>query len=144
MTFKLIFALLIALLSATEGLCRSVAVQKAESGYDLALLEQINRYRLENGLNRMRLDPALGELAREHSGMMFRRRQTNHDNFNARFQQAQSRLCVENVGWNYDTPAQMFEGWRRSSGHNRNMLKEGLNRAGIAETGKYVTFFACR
>ena len=141
---KVIFTLLIVLLCSTEGPAQSATLPKEDSGYNQALLAEINRYRQKNGLNQLQLDPNLVELAREHSGMMLRRQQTHHDNFNARFQQAKSRLCVENVGWNYDTPAQLFEGWRRSGGHNRNMLKEGLSRAGIAETGKYVTFFACR
>lgn len=141
---KLIFALLFALLCSTEGPAQSAALPKEDIGYSQALLAQINRYRRNNGLNPLRLDPKLAKLARKHSVMMFQNQQTSHNNFDARFQQAESRLCVENVGWNYDVPVQLFDGWRRSSGHNRNMLKNGLNRAGIAEIGKYVTFFACR
>lgn len=68
----------------------------------------------------------------------------SHNNFDERFREANSRLCVENVGWNYSVPRQMFEGWQKSDGHNQNMLKEGIHRVGIAEIGKYVTFFACR
>jgi uncharacterized protein YkwD len=143
-SMKILFTLVITLLFATGCLALSASTPNQDAGYDHALLEQINRYRLKNGLNPLQLDPALGNLARQHSQTMFNRRQTDHDGFDTRFQRSGSRLCVENVGWNYDLPVQMFEGWRRSGGHNRNMLKKGLNRAGVATVGKYVTFFACR
>ena len=135
--------LLTVLLGVTTCMPQSVTSKEITSSYSLALLEQINIYRSNKGLNPLRMDPALIRLARNHSIMMFKKRQLSHNNFNERFQQADSQLCVENVGWNYPVPQEMFEGWRHSSGHNRNMLKKEVHRAGIAEVGRYVTFFAC-
>jgi len=51
---------------------------------------------------------------------------------------------MENVGWNYRLPQEMFEGWRQSGGHRSNMLKKGVQRVGIAEIGSYVKFFVCK
>ncbi len=112
--------------------------------YSQTLLEQINLYRQDNGLNPLRFDDNLIRLAKNHSFAMFQQKRIGHAQFDERFERSGSRLCVENVGWNYSTPLQQFDAWRRSSGHDQNMLKEGIYKAGIAEIGKYVTFFACK
>ena len=112
--------------------------------YSRILLEQINLYRMNNGLNSLRIDPVLGQLAKEHSSHMFRRKRISHRNFDERSDQAGSCLCVENVGWHYTTPLKQFDAWRKSSGHDQNMLTKGILKAGIAEIGGYVTFFACQ
>jgi len=112
--------------------------------YGEILLTQINRYRQENGLNGLRFDPGLVRLAQKHSFEMFRDKRISHGNFNQRFELADSRLCVENVGWHFSNPLNIFDAWRESRGHDQNMLREGINKAGIAEVGEYVTFFACK
>jgi uncharacterized protein YkwD len=48
------------------------------------------------------------------------------------------------VGWNHETPQSLFDGWRKSPGHNRNMLERRVSRVGISKAGPYVTFFACQ
>ena len=114
------------------------------SPYARTLLEQINNYRSANGLSSLRFDDRLNHLAMTHSFAMSRQKRMSHANFDERFQRSGSRMCVENVGWNYPTPLKLFDGWRHSSGHNENMLKDGVSSVGIAEVGKYVTFFACQ
>ena len=52
-------------------------------------------------------------------------------------------LCVENVGWNYQTPEDQFRAWKTSGEHNKNLLNKKITHAGIAQTGAYVTFLAC-
>lgn len=112
--------------------------------YSLPLFERINRYRSTCGLTGLQWDPALAQLAREHSIAMFQRERASHRGFEKRHRQAGSWLCVENVAWNYRSPQALFEGWRRSEDHNDNMLNARLSRVGIAEIDRYVTFFACR
>jgi uncharacterized protein YkwD len=112
--------------------------------YGRTLLEQINLYRQDNGLNPLRFDAKLIHLAKNHSFAMSQQKRISHSKFNERFERSGSRMCVENVGWNYTTPLKQFDAWRRSSGHDQNMLKEGVYKAGIAEIGNYVTFFACK
>ena len=125
-----------------------VQAVRAESAdttlYGRTLLEQINLYRQDSGLNQLVFDPGLIRLARTHSFTMFKQKRISHLDFKSRFERTGSRLCVENVGWNYTTPLKQFNAWRRSSGHDQNMITEGIRKAGIAEIGGYVTFFACQ
>lgn len=112
--------------------------------YARTLLEQINNYRTYRGLSPLRFDAHLNNLALKHSFDMFHQKRMGHSGFSDRFRRAGSRMCVENVGWNYSTPLKQFDAWRHSSGHDENMLNGEVRYAGIAEIGKYVTFFACR
>jgi len=112
--------------------------------YGRTLLEQINLYRRDNGLHPLRFDANLIHLARTHSFAMSRQKMVGHANFDDRFARSGSRLCVENVGYNYTSPLKQFDAWSRSRGHDQNMLSPEITRAGIAEIGRYVTFFACK
>ena len=112
--------------------------------YGETLLAQINQYRQDNGLNTLRFETGLVQLAQKHSFEMFQQKLLSHRNFNERFERSGSHLCVENVGWNYTNPLKQFDGWRKSPGHDKHMLAEGIQKAGIAEVGNYVTFFACQ
>jgi len=114
------------------------------SPYTANLLDLINNYRLYYGLSPLRFDTRLNHLARKHSFDMFRQKRMSHSGFQDRFRRSGRRMCVENVGWNYNTPLKQFDGWRHSRGHNENMLKEDIHYVGIAQVGTYVTFFACR
>jgi uncharacterized protein YkwD len=112
--------------------------------YGETLLAQINQYRHENGLNPLRFDSTLIQLAKKHSFDMFQQQMLSHRNFQERFDRSGSRLCVENVGLNHTNPLKQFAGWRQSPEHNKNMLAEGIQKTGIAEINNYVTFFACK
>jgi len=123
------------------------AAQMRDGGaslYARTLLEQINRYRRDNGLGPLRFDANLIRIAKNHSFDMFRQKMTSHHNFNQRFERSGSRMCIENVGGNLSTPLKQFDSWRQSKGHDQNMLTDGITKAGIAEIGNYVTFFACK
>jgi len=135
---------LLILLALTACAAPPVPVPAEDSGYSRALLEP------DQPLPpRARAQPACGptpdlaRLARGHCTEMFQRQKMNHRHFKDRLAQAGSRLCIENVGWNFVSPLQMFDGWRESRGHNRNLLEDRVNRVGIAEIGRYVTYFAC-
>jgi uncharacterized protein YkwD len=142
---RMIYLFIMALLWIPACMAYSGSAPPAEkNSYSSILLNQINTYRLENRLNRLQIDPTLTELARQHSLEMFQAKQVSHKGFNQRVQLADSQLCVENVGWNYLLPQEMFAGWQQSKGHRRNMLKKGVQRVGIAEVNSYVTFFACK
>ena len=137
------FVFLLLLSLARLGHC--AAYEQDDAGlYARTLLELINRYRNDYGLPSLRFDDRLNHLAMTHSFAMSRQKRMSHANFDERFERSGSRMCVENVGWNYPTPLKLFDGWKHSSGHNENMLKEGVYFVGIAEVGKYVTFFACQ
>ena len=52
-------------------------------------------------------------------------------------------MCVENVGWNYPSPDDQFDGWRSSPGHDHNMLDPRVDRMGVGVVAGYVTMMAC-
>ena len=104
----------------------------------------INSYRSTKKLKALVSSPLYSDLAHEHSLTMQGQQRMSHDGFEDRFRRASDALsCVENVGWNHKTPQSLFDGWRKSPGHKRNMLDRKIRRAGVGKTGAYVTFFAC-
>jgi uncharacterized protein YkwD len=139
----LLFAVFLLSLASSPASARELP-DVGVSLYSRTLLEQINLYRQDNGLNPLRFDAQLNHLAKTHSFAMFQQKRMSHSKFDERFERSGSRLCVENVGWNYSTALKQFDGWRRSKGHDQNMLKDGVSKVGIAEVGNYVTFFACK
>lgn len=121
-----------------SGLCG-----EAPSAFEEAVLKHINQYRMKNGLEALSSHNTLQRLAKGHSQSMCREESLNHDKFGERFNRSGRLLCVENVGWNYASAIDQFEGWRKSAGHNENMLHRRIRVAGISKVGDYVTFFAC-
>jgi uncharacterized protein YkwD len=119
------------------------AQAQAAEGFGRHLADLINRYREHQGLAPLAIAQDLAALAGEHSAGMAARRQLTHDGFHQRHLRARSRVCVENVGWNFKTAEALLEGWRHSEGHHRNLLETQVSRMGIAVDARYVTFFAC-
>lgn len=119
------------------------------SGGDFGVqtLALINAYRSRNGLAPLVQHPVLQKLARQHSRYQASRRRLGHDGYRQRSAKAAAagltRRCAENAGRNYRSAEQLFTGWRRSSGHNRNLLRPNLRYAGVSVVGDYSTFFAC-
>lgn len=131
--------------TVTLLLLSSVGIARADR-FDDDLLGLINRYRSARKLKPLASSPQLVELAGEHSQAMQEQERLSHDGFDGRFKRASAegaRGCVENVGWNQQTPQALFDAWRKSSGHNRNMLDRKIRSAGISRRGTYTTFFAC-
>jgi uncharacterized protein YkwD len=92
----------------------------------------------------LRVDGALNALAREHSIVMAKTGRLSHDEFPSRVRRSGYRMCVENVGWNYSTSDAQFDSWRRSPGHDRNLLDARVASMGIGVASDYVTFIACQ
>jgi uncharacterized protein YkwD len=86
----------------------------------------------------------LSALAREHSAAMARAQRLSHDDFERRFRRSGYAMCVENVGWNYGTPAAQMKAWRASPGHDRNLLDARVTHGGVGVAGDYITLIACR
>ncbi len=120
------------------------AATLAGPAYAEELASLVNRYRTSAHVAALTLEPALAELAREHSAAMARAGRLGHDDFQARFRRSGYSMCVENVGWNYATPSDQLAAWRASPGHDRNLLDARVTHAGVAVHGNYVTLIACR
>ncbi len=139
-----LYAIAIAALLAAPAAAGPRAAGEPAQDYLQHLGELINGYRLDHGVEPLDLADDLVALATDHSDSMAAQRQLSHDGFHDRFTSAASRICVENVGVNYPTPEALFEGWRLSPAHHRNLLEARVSRMGLAASARYVTFFACR
>ena len=115
-----------------------------ESAYAERLGALVNEYRDRHGARPLTVEGALSALAREHSMTMTKTGRLSHDGFPLRVHRSGYAMCVENIGWNYPTPDAQFDGWRLSSGHDRNLLDARVMRMGIGIASDYVTFIACQ
>lgn len=114
-----------------------------DADYAERVFAAINAYRQSQGLDLLRMSPALTALAAEHSAAMARQHRPSHEGFASRVERTSSSLCVENVAHNFQVPETVISGWRRVSTHHRNLLEPRVAFAGVAMNDRYVTFFAC-
>ena len=120
------------------------ATKPDDSRFAERLGELVNKYREQRGVRPLRVDDALSALAREHSIVMATTGRLSHDAFPSRVRRSGYRMCIENIGWNYSTSDAQFDGWRRSPGHDRNLLDTRVAWMGIGVASNYVTFIACQ
>lgn len=118
------------------------------------LMESINSYRKQNGLNTIEIMSTLMSSAQAHSADMAFNEKLTHDSSNGKsFQDRMDELnidygvIVENVAMNSgpDYAKMAFEQWKKSPPHNANMLKPELTHVGFgfAKSKKnlwYITF----
>jgi uncharacterized protein YkwD len=113
------------------------------SGEEQALLDYVNAYRIENGLNPLTISPTLTEAARWMSQDMGDGDYFSHTDSLGRdpFQrmaasgydcEAYNTWCGENLAAGVATGGETFELWRNSPGHNGNMLNPNYVVAGIS------------
>ena len=130
------------LLLATAPL-RATGQTPLLSGEEQALLEYVNDYRIENGLNPLTISPTLTEAARWMSQDMGDRDYFSHTDSLGRdpFERmaasgydcvAYNTWCGENLAAGVATGGETFELWRNSPGHNGNMLNPNYVVAGIS------------
>ena len=103
-----------------------------------------NEYRSRHGVAPLVAEDQLASLARQHSADMAKAGSLSHDGYETRFRASGHTMCVENVGWNYPTPAKQMAAWEASPGHERNMSDAGVTHMGVGAAANYVTFIACR
>jgi len=141
MSYKLHVAPLLFLSLGTTH--TAVANPDLSSRYTARVMTLVNQYRESHHLPGLVVDQRLTGLAQEHSQKMANKRLLSHDGFDERFNRANRELCVENVGTNFPNAAALVEGWRRSAGHNRNLLDGEVRSVGVSVYQGYATFFAC-
>ena len=121
----------------------AAAETAAEAAYAKRLAELVNQYRERKGLPALSLERGLGTLAYEHSVAMGAAKRLSHDEFPSRVRRSGREMCVENVGWNYQTADGQFDAWRASPGHDHNLVDKRVERMGIGVAADYVTLIAC-
>ena len=140
-TFLMVSGLLLLLLAAAP--LRVAGQAPLLSDEEQALLEHINAYRIQNGLNPLSVSPSLNEAAEWMSGDMGDKDYFSHTDSLGRspFQrmavsgydcEAYNTWCGENLAAGVSTGSETFELWRNSPGHNGNMLNPNYVVAGIA------------
>nr|WP_319391800.1 CAP domain-containing protein [uncultured Cohaesibacter sp.] len=116
-------------------------------------LNMLNAYRKRHGLSTLTLDAKLNAAAQEEADAMAKAVKVSHAltpdlTLIKRLERAgyDPVLATENIGAGYYTLAEAFSGWRDSSRHNANMLKEGMTQMGIATQfrgdAKYKVFWS--
>lgn len=116
---------------AARAKLADVRVDPAEAGRIL------NEYRAGKGLGPVRLDPTLTGMAQHQASAMAAGNKLSHDvggNFTSRVHAAglDSVRAAENLGGGYYSTQEAFDGWKKSAGHNTNLLMPEATRFGIA------------
>lgn len=146
MTKALLATLLAALLAAgcvgnserTTPLSPQASRKLDEVRLDAAEAGRIlNAYRASRGLGAMRPDPTLMAMAQHQADAMARANSLSHSvggSFDSRVNRAglDSVRAAENLGGGYYSTQEAFDGWKKSSGHNANLLMPEATRYGIA------------
>ncbi len=113
----------------------------------------ISQYRVDHGLKPLRLDPTLMKLAAEHAQRMASMDRMSHTlpgegSFAERIARGgfQASMAAENVAAGQKSLAEVFSAWRKSPGHNANMLLPNVSLMGIAVAvqpgGRYHTYWS--
>jgi uncharacterized protein YkwD len=101
-----------------------------------AAQQMISSYRAARGLGPLALDPALQRVAQAQAHSMARAGQISHgpQPFKTRLAAhgAGARAAAENVAAGYPTLERVIASWRRSPGHDANLLMPEARRMGIA------------
>ena len=116
------------------------------SAEEVAFVKLINDYRASNGLQPLLVSDALSEAGDRHSSDMGKYRFFDHytqaSDWFAKGASPWDRMAAsgytyntykgENIAAGYATAAEVFTGWKNSSGHNANMLKADFKVIGVS------------
>jgi uncharacterized protein YkwD len=118
-----------------------------------AAVRLINEYRASRSLGPLSIDDKLMKIAADHAHLMASMDRMAHvlpgeGSFQQRIAAGgfQASMAAENVAAGQDSLQEVFDAWRRSPGHNANMLLAGISKMGIALAiqpgGRYHTYWA--
>lgn len=104
-------------------------------------LDKINDYRQIHNCGPLQFNDKLLQAAIDHSDYMHRLGYLEHTDLNTiyhKYHYQWSRLG-ENIGYNFETPQQIVDGWMTSSSHRSILLNCEYVDIGIGEYGTYWT-----
>jgi hypothetical protein len=116
-----------------------------------AARDALNAYRASRGLGAVRLDPALSAMAQRQAGAMAAAGEISHEldgAFAARIERAglDTARAGENIAAGFFSQGAAFDEWKRSPGHNANLLMPQATRFGIgmakAPATRYQVYWA--
>ena len=92
---------------------------------EIEILELINEYRIEKGLNALNNHQIIKAVAYTHTDYMIEKNAVNHDYFFQRKssleQNAAAKKVSENVAYAYSNAESVVKAWIRSEGHRANI-----------------------
>ncbi len=123
----IILPFLVSCSSSTDENTSSIESEKSysHSSIELALLDEVNAYRVSVGLNPLNIIEHISYKSNEHNEYMISIHDANHDGFNERrinLQQVLGAARVgENVAYGYATPQSVVNAWVNSPSHKANI-----------------------
>ncbi len=122
----------------TTSNCSVSSTDLATDAEEQKLLDLINQYRLANGRSRLAFQTDVNRAAAWLSRDMATKNYFSHTDSNGRGMASRLKWCgvsytsaAENIAAGQTTAQAVFDAWKRSSGHNTNMLRTGVTAAGI-------------
>jgi len=101
--------------------------------------ELINTHRAGYGLAPVKIDPHLMEAAKAHSSDLARRGSVSHKGADGSYPKDRARrfgynpkIASENVAAGYNNTGDVITDWKKSRGHNENLLRASARHMGIA------------
>ena len=92
---------------------------------EIEILERINAYRIEKGLNPLNNHDIIKAVAYTHTDYMIEKNDVNHDYFFQRKtsleENASAKKVSENVAYAYSNAESVVNAWIRSEGHRANI-----------------------
>jgi len=116
-------------------LCVIGVGQAAAEGLDEQAAAAITQYRQQHGLSAVTADPRLKQLALDQARAMARADVLDHsvaNSFQVRLASYNPDVAVENIAAGTRDFSATLAMWKRSAGHNANLLRNGATRFGIA------------
>lgn len=109
----------------------AISVSTADAGRAASL---ISAYRVANGLSPVRADASLNAPAAEQAVAVAQSGKLSHGNFSSRMaRHGAPGAAAENLSAGSSDVSDVINRWKRSSGHNRNLLAPDMRRIGLAK-----------
>ncbi len=111
------------IITSTDSNQKDIEYQYSE--LELEILELINNYRIDVGLNKLTPVNYISYKSEEHTNYMISNNVVNHNNFVSRSENLISVLTAkrvgENVAYNYSKAQSVLNGWLNSPAHKENI-----------------------
>ena len=106
------------------------------SAFELEVLDEVNRVRVEAGLNALEIVNTISIEAMEHNNHMMEADEICHHNFNERAADIKDEFDAlgvgENIAYGEATAVTVVQAWLDSDGHRENVLNESYTHFGIS------------
>lgn len=103
----------------------------------LELLTAINIYRAESNLKPLIVDYKLEQVAEKRAYELIGLKEFNHNGFKKSVSHFWFRDLGENLSKNYEE-ADALTAWKKSEGHNKNLLNKKFDRAGLIKKDNMI------